>query len=59
MSTTEYQQGESRSSVKIATTAAGKPLVEVKAYSHDLDMLDAAREKAVSVYKATVTEVQS
>lgn len=53
MSADEGRQQEGRSSVKISTTAAGKPLVEVKAYSHDLALLDEAREKAVATYKQT------
>jgi len=58
MSTPERQDNEQRSSVKIATTAKGDATVEVKAYTHDLDALDAAREKAVSVYRATVAAVR-
>lgn len=55
MSVDEGRQQDARSSVKISTTAAGKPLVEVKAYSHDLDTLDAARLKAVETYKQTAS----
>jgi len=58
MSTPERQDNEQRSSVKIATTAKGDATVEVKAYTHDLDALDAAREKAVAVYRATVAAVR-
>jgi len=50
-----YEEGhplEQRSSVKISTTAKGDATVEVKAYTHDLAMLDEAREKAVAVYRA-------
>ena len=44
---------ESRSSVEISTTAAGKPLVKVKVYaaSIDLEAVDAAALKAISTYK--------
>lgn len=44
---------ESRSSVEISTTAAGKPLVKVKVYaaSTDVDAIDAAALKAISTYK--------
>jgi hypothetical protein len=58
MSTPERQDNEQRSSVKIATTAKGDATVEVKAYTHDLDRLDDAREKAVAVYKETVEAVR-
>ena len=58
MSSAEYQQGEQHSSVKISQTAKGDPVVEVKAYTHDLLELDAAREKAVAVFKAAVDEVK-
>jgi len=58
MSTPERQDNDQRSSVKIATTAKGDATVEVKAHTHDLDALDAAREKAVSVYRATVAAVR-
>jgi hypothetical protein len=57
VSTPELQQIEQRSSVKIEQTAKGDPTVKVTAYTHDLDKLDAAREKAVEVYKATVAAV--
>lgn len=58
MSAPEYTQ-EQRSSVKISTTAKGEAQVEVKAYTHDLATLDAAREKAVEVYNATRQAVRS
>ncbi len=43
---------ESRSSVEISTTAAGKPLVKVKVYAAttDLEAVDAAAMKAVKTY---------
>lgn len=53
-----FEQGESKSSVKIATTAKGDATVEVKAYTHDLDGLDAARAKALEVYNATLAAVR-
>lgn len=43
---------ESRSSVKVTTTAKGEALVEVKAYSNDTD-LAAVREAAVTAYLET------
>jgi hypothetical protein len=49
----------SQSSVKISTTAAGKPLVEVKVYA-DGGLVGSAEEaaaKAVAIYKNTVQEV--
>lgn len=58
MSATEYERGEQRSSVKITMNAKGEAQVEVKAYSHDLDTLDAARVKAVEVYKTTAAELR-
>lgn len=57
MSSSDYQQ-EGRSSVKISQNAKGEAQVEVKAYTHDLDALDAARTKAVAIYKAAVGEVR-
>lgn len=58
MSTPEVQT-ESRSSVKISTTAAGKPLVEVKVYADPILGLDVdlAQQKAVALYHKTVAEV--
>jgi hypothetical protein len=58
MSTPEHVQGEQHSSVAISQNAKGEAQVTVKAYSHDLDTLDAARVKAVQIYKATVAEVR-
>lgn len=49
---------EQRSSVKIAENSKGEPAVEIKAYTHDLDSLDAARIAAVATYKATVADVR-
>lgn len=46
------------SSVKIKENAKGEPSVEVSSYTHDLDALDAAREKAVEIYRATVADVR-
>lgn len=57
MSADEFRT-EQRSSVQITENAKGDPSVTVKAYSHDLENLDAAREKAVAVYKATVQDVR-
>lgn len=48
---------EQRSSVKITQNAKGDAQVEVKAYTHDLDSLDAARVKAVAVFNATKSAV--
>lgn len=59
MSTAEYQQGEQHSSVAISENSKGEPSVTVKVYSHDLDTLDAAREKAVEVYKQARQAVRS
>jgi hypothetical protein len=44
---------ESRSSVEISTTAAGKPLVKVKVYaaSTEIGAVDEAAMKAVQMYK--------
>lgn len=44
---------ESRSSVEISTTAAGKPLVKVKVYAESttVDAVDAAAMKCVKTYK--------
>lgn len=58
MSISEHEIQEQRSSVKIATTAKGEATVEVKAYTHDLDGLDAAKEKAVGIYLATMSAVR-
>lgn len=52
MSVDEFRS-EQRSSVKITENAKGEPAVSVSAYTHDLDNLDAARSKAVEIYKAT------
>jgi len=57
MSTDEFR-AEQRSSVQITENAKGDPAITVKAYTHDLDALDAARAKAVEVYKATVQDVR-
>lgn len=43
---------ESRSSVKVTTTAKGEALVEVKAYSNDTD-LDTVRDAAVKAFLET------
>lgn len=48
---------EQRSSVKISTTAAGKPLPEVKAYTHDLDGLEETRVAAINAYRATLRDL--
>jgi hypothetical protein len=53
------QAGEQHSSVAVSMTAKGEATVTVKAYTHDLDTLDAAREKAVQVYNDTVRQVRS
>ena len=53
MSTTETPvQQEGRSSVEIATTAAGKATVRVKVYAEtlDLDAVDSAAVRAIKVY---------
>lgn len=50
-------QVEQRSSVKISTTAKMDALVEVKAYTNDLDQLDAARVAAVAAYKQTLADL--
>jgi hypothetical protein len=52
------QQPEQRSSVKIKENAKGEPAVEVSSYTHDYHLLDAARVKAVEVYKATRADVR-
>lgn len=59
MSANEETRPESRSSVKISTTAAGKPLVEVKVYADGTFVVSAedAAAKAVAIYKQTVSEV--
>lgn len=44
---------EQRSSVKITENAKHEPQVEVKAYSHDLEALDACRVAAVAAFKQT------
>lgn len=50
---------ESRSSVEISTTAAGKPLVKVKVYAAttDLEAVDAAAMKAIETYHNTTANV--
>jgi hypothetical protein len=58
VSAAEYQQGEQHSSVKISQNAKGEAQVEVKAYTHDLAFLEAARMNAVGIYKKTVAEVR-
>jgi len=50
-------RSEQRSSVKISQTAKGDPVVEVKAYSHDLEALDSCREAAVRVFKQALEDV--
>lgn len=57
MSAREYDS-ERRSSVQISQNAKGEPQVTVKAYTHDYDVLEQARVKAVAVFKATVHEVR-
>jgi len=42
---------EQRSSVSIKTTAKGDPQVEVKVYTSDVGSVDAAKEKALAVYR--------
>lgn len=59
MSAAEVQPVEQHSSVSIAMTAKGEATVTVKAYTHDLVTLDAAREKAVAVYNETVRAVRN
>lgn len=46
---------ESRSSIEISTTAAGKALVKVKVYAEgtDIDDADAAAQKAIRLYLDT------
>lgn len=53
----ETPQVEQRSSVKISTTAKMDALVEVKAYTNDLDQLDAARVAAVAAYRQTLSDL--
>lgn len=50
-------QVEQRSSVKISTTAKGDAIVEVKAYTNDLAVLDEARVAAVNAYKQTISDL--
>lgn len=50
---------EQRSSVAISQNAKGDPQITVKAYSHDLENLDATREAAVRAYKATQQDLGS
>ena len=45
--------------MKFSQNAKGDVQVEVKAYSHDLDALDATREAAVAAYKATLQDLGS
>lgn len=49
---------EQRSSIQITENAKGEPSVTVKAYSHDLENLDATREAAVRQYKLAVGEIR-
>ena len=51
-------QGEARSSVKISTTAAGKPLVEVKVYD-GADQAEVTRIQrlAVETYRETAASL--
>ncbi len=57
MSTDEFRT-EQKSSVKISTTAAGKPLPEVKVYEGtQLDELEATRKAAVAAYQATFRDL--
>lgn len=59
MSTSEHVQ-EARSSVKIAMTAKGDATVEVKVYvGEESDVIEAARQLAISAYNATVREVRA
>lgn len=58
MSLPEERPVEQRSSVKIKQNAKGDPIVEVTAYTHDLDKLTEARERAVQTYKTALTEVR-
>lgn len=53
----ELPQVEQRSSVKISTTAKGDAIVEVKAYTNDLAILDNARVAAVAAYKQTLSDL--
>lgn len=53
----ELPQVEQRSSVKISTTAKGDAIVEVKAYTSDLSVLDDARVAAVAAYKQTLADL--
>lgn len=55
MSTPETPISESRSSVEISTTAAGKPLVRVKVYADSvgIEAADAAAAKAIELYHST------
>lgn len=59
MSTPETPISESRSSVEISTTAAGKPLVRVKVYAAttELHAADAAAQKAIELYNSTTASV--
>ena len=57
MSATEYTPQEGRSSVKISQTAKGDPVVEVKAYSHDLEALEQTRLAAVAAFNATLRDL--
>lgn len=58
MSAPEHQV-ESRSSVKISTTAKGDATVEVKVYVETEDAeLNLARDQAIRVYSETVQRVR-
>lgn len=59
MSTPETPISESRSSVEISTTAAGKPLVRVKVYASGTfpEDADAAAKKAIELYNSTTASV--
>jgi hypothetical protein len=50
---------ESRSSVEIGQTAKGDPVVKVKVYAETLDLeaVDEAAAKAITVYRSTCQEV--
>lgn len=58
MSAPEPQQFEAKSSIKIGSTAAGVPTVEVKTYvGTDEDEMNETRILAVAAYKATRADV--
>jgi len=52
------EQVEQHSSVQISMTAKGDATVTVKAYTHDLALMEEARQRAVAIYNATVREVR-